>query len=88
MKTTDLIGFSFTVIFLLITYFIIRNITFPKLWIKIVVSVFVPLFLLIGAVAIINIGHCPLYFSGVAGLCWIGLTVEMFVCTHKKKSKT
>ena len=84
MKTSDLIGFSFTVIFLLITYFIIRNITFPKLWIKIIVSIIVPLILFIGTVAIINIRHYPLYFSGTVGLCWLGLTIQMFVCTKLK----
>lgn len=80
MKSTDIFGFIFTAIFLLIAYFIIRNITFSRLWVKIIMSIFLPLILLIGSIAIINILKCPLYYSGVAGLCWLGLTLEMFIC--------
>lgn len=87
MKSTDIFGFIFTAIFLLIAYFIIRNITFSRLWVKIIMSIFLPLILLIGSIAIINILKCPLYYSEVAGLCWLGLTLEMFICTKRRKNK-
>lgn len=85
MKSTDIFGFIFTAIFLLIAYFIIRNITFSRLWVKITLSIFIPLIVLIGSIAIINILKCPLYYSGVAGLCWLGLTLEMLLCTKRRK---
>lgn len=87
MKSTDIFGFIFTAIFLLIAYFIIRNITFSRLWVKITMSIFIPLILLIGSIAIINILKYPLYYSGVAGLCWLGLTLEMLLCTKRRKNK-
>jgi len=79
MKTTDLIGFAFVIVILRICYFIVRRITFHKRWLKILASIFIPLIILVLSVIITNILKTPLYALGIAVVCCLGLSVEMFI---------
>lgn len=85
MKETDFIGFGLIAIVLVICYFIVRRISFPYFWLKVLCSIVVP-FSICMPLAFINMyARMPLYLNGVVGISWIGITLEMFVFSKVKK---
>lgn len=79
MNAHDVYGFDFAIIFGIIMYFALRRLRFASKTAKIALAIIVPIGLFILVSFLIYAISAPIYFQGVAFLCWIVLAIEMLL---------